>query len=37
MGHTNTLILAATLICLHGSGAWAQTSATTKGASGQRS
>lgn len=29
MGHTNSLILAATLICLHGSGAWAQTSATT--------
>lgn len=29
MGHTNTLILAATLICLHGSGAWAQTSAVT--------
>lgn len=29
MGHTNSLILAATLTCLHGSGAWAQTSATT--------
>lgn len=29
MGHTNTIILAATLLCLHGSVTWAQTSATT--------